>query len=690
MLGWLPFAFIRIVVFFGAGILVALYKPEILPEPASDLIFLSCCVLYLVLVFARRRLNVNPGIAGMMAIFFAGYCNVQLQTDSRRPDHFSKLKVPVEHYTVIVTSTPDEKEHSWKVETRIVEVKTRLGWEQRSGNVLLYLPKADFPQPHANGDKLLIAGSPQPIKAPANPGEFDYKSFLANRNIHYQHYIRAGKVKFLDNTPPSRILQSAHAIRSWSDGVLKRYIHGEREQTLASALVLGVTDGLDNELLNAYAATGSMHVLAVSGLHVGIIYWMILLVFRPLQRHESSKWILAVLSLLILWAYAFVTGLSPSVLRAVTMFSFMALARPWNQRTNIYNILAASAFCLLVYNPYMILSVGFQLSYLAVLGIVSLQPGIYRLWEPTFWLWDEIWKISAVSIAAQLATFALGLYYFHQFPNYFLISNLFAIPGSFLVLILGLVMMMVSFLSPLAAALGWLLEWIIKAMNGIIFSIEMVPFSLTENVYINELQCWAIVLMIGLIYFWTQTKKKQYAIGLSLLCVVFSVAQWNHLREDVWVNKVTVYSIPGHTAIDFVENGHAYYLFDSALTGDALKTKFHISPNRIKGGVGKVSPADPFIRQQDGCTVLVWKGLTIVQLHNEDFRIPPDVTVDYLIISNNSIKNLSAVVSEIDAKEFIVDSSNSFYRAEGLLREAEKYGVEIFSVLHQGAFDLTI
>ncbi len=689
MLAWIPFAFVRIVVFFGAGILVALFKPDILPEPASFLIFLAGCGLYLILVFARRRLNVNPGIAGFVTLFLAGYCNVQLHTDSRRTEHINNLLTPVEYYTAIISLPADEREHSWKINARIVDVKTSMGWEQRSGNVLLYLPKSDFPQPYSIGDKLLIDGAPQPVKSPSNPGEFDYRKFLANRNIHHQHYIRGEKIRFLNNTTPNWIRQQAHAARIGADGLLKKYIHGEREQALASALVLGVTDGLDNELLSAYAATGAMHVLAVSGLHVGIIYWMILILFKPFQRAESSKWILAALSLLILWAYALVTGLAPSVLRAVTMFSFMALARPWNQRTNIYNILAASAFCLLVYDPYMILSIGFQLSYLAVLGIVMLQPGLYRLWEPTHRLWDEIWKITAVSIAAQLATFALGLYYFHQFPNYFLISNLFAIPGSFLVLLLGLLVMMVSFLSPVAAALGWVLGWVIKALNGIIFAIEKIPFSLTENVYINSLQCWTIVLMIGLIYLWVETKKIHYAIGLTVLCLVFSAAQWDHFRKDVLVSKLTVYNIPGHTAIDFAENGNAYYVFDSVLNSDAGKKKFHISPNRIKGGIAKGSPAETFISQQEGCTLMVWNGLTIVQLHSREFKIPPKLAIDYLIISNNAVKDLSSV-KDTEAKAFVVDSSNSFYRADKLLKEAEQYRLRIHSVLHQGAFDLTI
>ena len=331
-----------------------------------------------------------------------------------------------------------------------------------------------------------------------------------------------------------------------------------------------------------------------------------------------------------------------------------------------------------------------SLSYLAVLGIVSLQPGLYRLWEPAHRLWDEVWKISAVSIAAQLATFALGLFYFHQFPNYFLVSNLFAIPGSFLVLILGLVILMISFVSPVAAAVGWALGWIIKALNGIIFTVDRFPFSLTENVYINTLQCWSIFLMIAMIYLWIQTKKTHYAIALSLLCIVFSVAHWNHVGKDVQVKKLTVYSIPGHTAIDFMENGHAYNLSDSALTGDVVKTRFHMLPNRIIGGVSKVSPAGPFMRQLEGCTVIVWNDLTIVQLQQANYRLPEKLIVDYMIISNDAVRNLSGLLANIKTKGVILDSSNSFYRADKLFTEAEKYHINIFSVLHQGAFDLTI
>src|SRR5690606_9892162 len=223
-----------------------------------------------------------------------------------------------------------------------------------------------YEQPVQYGDVLLINGTPEELKEPSNPGEFDYKKFLTYRKTYHQHFLREGDAMKIGYEPSSRVVKYSILAREWADRAVRENVDGKQEQATASALVLGVTEGLDNDLIGAYAATGSLHVLSVSGLHVGIIYWLILLIFRPLNKTTKGKWILAVFSVLALWGYALITGVSPSVLRAVTMFSFVALARRWGQKTNIYNTLAASAICLLVYEPYLIMSVGFQLSYLAV------------------------------------------------------------------------------------------------------------------------------------------------------------------------------------------------------------------------------------------------------------------------------------------------------------------------------------
>ncbi|HKZ36510.1 MAG TPA: ComEC/Rec2 family competence protein, partial [Chryseolinea sp.] len=461
-----------------------------------------------------------------------------------------------------------------------------------------------------------------------------------------------------------------------------------REQGIVSALVLGITDGLDNELLTAYKGTGAMHILAVSGLHVGIIYGLLLFLLKPLQKVKHGKWFLAGISIVVLWLYAFITGLSPSVLRAVTMFSFVALAKPAQHRTNIYNILAASAFCILLYDPYLIMSIGFQLSYLAVLGIVYLQSGIYKLWEPTNRLLDEVWKVSSVSIAAQLATFALGLLYFHQFPNYFLLSNLFVIPGSFIVLIAGLVLLALSFIQPVAFALGFIIEWIIKTLNFIVFAVEDFPFSLVENVYITTFQCWLLLGIILVIILLLHTRKFAYFLAASLILFIYSMAQWNHFQRDVNVQKLTVYNVKGHTAIDLMDRGQTFFIADSVLLKDSDKIGFHITPHRIMLGVNEtVRSGNWLLKDLKGCSLMVWKGKSILRIHDKDFYFPKNLSVNYVIISNNAVKDLAEVRGQIKMEQLIFDSSNAFYLTNKLLKQTKNIQAGVYSVLHQGAFE---
>ncbi|MDH4092714.1 MAG: competence protein ComEC family protein [Cyclobacteriaceae bacterium] len=690
MLRWIPYAFVRIVLFFCGGILLAIYWPEMLDAPTAQALFIAFAFVFLILAFVRRVRAINPGSIGLACIFLAGFINVQLQTDSGAPDNLLSANLPVEYYRAIITKPAEEKDRSWKFEARIFDASTGNKWHTVQDKILLYASKEDFYEPFRYGDMVLIKGAPRVIQPPANPGEFDYARFLSYKHIYHQHYVRKEDVKFLGNDPPNIFLLYATLARRWADGVLKTYIHGEREQSLASALVLGVKDGLDNDLLKAYAATGSMHVLAVSGLHVGIIYWIILALGKPFHQGKFVKWMVAVITLLILWAYAFVTGLSPSVLRAVTMFSFVAIARPWNQRTNIYNILAVSAFCLLLYDPYQIMSVGFQLSYLAVLGIVALQPGLYRLWEPKSLFWDEVWKISAVSIAAQMATFSLGLFYFHQFPSFFLIANLVVIPGSFGILILGLLTLSVSFMEAIAGGVGWTLQWIITILNGIVFQIEKIPFSHVTDIYINSFQCWVLIGMVVTVYLCFEKRRFTYLIVTAMLSIIFSFSMWIHFAGTIAAPTLTIYNVPGHTAIDFIYCGKAHFSGDAALTGNPAKADFQIQPNRRIHGVRKVLSCDSFRKQFQGCAVFVWGDKTILHIQQKEFWLPDDLVFDYVVISNNAAENMRSVLGQVTAKEVVLDSSNTAYYVRKMLIESAELDVAVYAIPHQGAFTLTI
>lgn len=690
MLHWIPYAFVRIVVFFMAGILLGIYAPDLVPEQIAKVLFLAVVLCYVVLVILlRNRKLFNPGFLGLSAIFLAGYLNLLLQTDSRDVRHFIHIQQPLEYYHAVVVSHPDEKDKTWKTEAVVLSVKTAGGWESVQGKVILYISKNDFPSSFHYGDVLLVKGTPARVQPPANPGEFDYQRFLSFRKIYHQHFIRKSDACLVGNDPPSVVMNYAIQSRVWAKNTLDKFIRGEREQATASALVLGVTDGLDDELLTAYASTGAMHVLSVSGLHVGILYWIILLILKPLNKTQKGQWIVAGISVAILWLYAFVTGVSPSVLRAVTMFSLVALARPWNKSTNIYNILAASAFCLLLYEPYLIMSVGFQLSYLAVLGIVYLQPALYRLWEPDQRIWDEVWKIISVSIAAQVATFPLGLLYFHQFPNYFLLSNLVVIPASFLVLVGGVALLAVSFISPVAGALGFLLEWLIRIMNFVIFSVEKIPFSLIEDISITPLQCVLLLAMIATSVLLIQFRKFYYVVMAAGLVLIFAGTQWIDFSQDLTHQKLTVYKVPGHRAMDLTQGGTTYFFSDSALQDD--KIRFHIRPNRLMAGVGVVSngSGQSFTRQRAGYCLMYWNDKTILYLLDKDFQLPEKVEIDFLIIGNNAVRSLGAIADQIKASRIVLDSSNSFYIADRLLKESPAEG-SVHSVLHQGAFSINL
>jgi len=691
MFSWTPYALVRIALVFAAGIITGLYFPDQIPILDVSIIFVTLTISFSVLAYLKwkgRLKYINIGVIGIVAIFLAGYCNVYYSTDSHRPDHFMHDPEPITCYQVRIANQSQEKENSWKVDGEILWVKhDSSSWAPRGGKVLLYFSKKSYRVPFRYGDVLLVKGSPQLLSEPSNPGEFDYKTFLSYRKVYHQDFLPEADVLQVGHQPSSNVFAFAIMAREWAARALEKYVKGEEEQATASALVLGVTDGLDNDLIGAYAATGSLHVLSVSGLHVGIIYWLILLILRPLNNTTRGKVVLAVFSTLVLWAYAFITGLSPSVLRAVTMFSFVALARPWGQQTNIYNTLAASAFCLLLYEPYLIMSEGFQLSYLAVVGIVYLQPKLIVLWQPKAWLWEQIWQITCVSIAAQAATLALGLLYFHQFPVYFLFSNLFVIPVSFVVLVLGIAVVCVSAITPVAAVSGFLLQWTIWFLNWGVYQMEALPGSLIDNIYINTFQCWLLMTAIFGVVFLFELRKIIFLSGVTICMVIFSIVQWIQYYDNIHQRKFVVYNVPGHSAWEMLDNGQAYFFTDSVLANDRNNIRFHIRPNRLRNGVTDIEDGAKreFVAQFAGCRLVVWNGLKILLLEQKDFNVPSNIQFDYVIVGGNSLRSLESV-KPLKFKKLILDSSNSSYFAERLLKDARAEGISMHSVQHQGAF----
>jgi len=694
MLKWIPYVMVRIAAFFIAGILIGIYLPELLPENSAFIVLGVLVLFYFIgYQFLKKSNSVKlyTGVVGLITILVAGYANVLLQTESRDALHILKFEQPILYYTGRIANVPEEKTKSWKILLEIEEVKTETGWTKRKGKTLLYVSKKSEWPNLLFGDKILVKGSPSQISPPANPGEFDFKRFLTFRNIFHQQFVKSDQLQLIDHIKSHGVLYYSNKARAWALNTIKKFVHGDQEQAIALSLVLGVTDGLDNDLQNAYSASGAMHVLAVSGLHVGIIYWMLLIVLKPVSSLSWSRWLMAFVSLVCLWSYAFVTGLSPSVLRAVAMFSFVAIARPFGRGTNIYNTLAASAFLLLIYNSYLIMSVGFQLSYLAVLGIVYLQRPIYNLWETSSWFWDKVWQITCVSIAAQIATFSLGLLYFHQFPVYFLFSNLFVIPGSFIVLVLGIVLLGVSLFPPLAIAIGWLLQQCITLLNWAVFAVEDLPMSLINGIHLTTLQCWLLMASIVSIALVFQLREFRFMVLSFIFILIFSTLQWHHVANSVTRKQFLVYATPGHFAMEWTDHGKSFFVADSTFASDNERIRFHIRPNRILSGVADrhVSSAG-FTQKFTGFQLYIKNGVSVVRIDNGVRDLPKKIAIDYLIVGNNSIRSIAEISGKIKFKKLILDGTNSPWYVDKIEKEAHEENSLVYAVGKKNAFILTL
>lgn len=683
---------VRIALFFTAGILLGIYQPDLVKT--KEVIYLLVILISVyypgyLLLRHRHAIRLFTGLIGLTAVFLFGYLHLLSSTDSRSENHLLTVNDPIQFYEAIVRSAPEARSNSWRLEAEVIRVKTN-DWLDKQGKVLLYISKKSIDKiPWQYGDRLLIRGTPLELTPPANPYEFDFKRFLSFKNIYHQQFLRAEYIQKATDAQHKGHIYYSLRCRQWASSTLNQYLTGEQEQAIASALVLGVKDGIDTDLQNAYAASGAMHVLAVSGLHVGIIYAILLFLLRPLNRFAWSRWVVFLISIVCLWSFAFVTGLSPSVLRAVTMFSFIALARPLGWRTNIYNTLAGSAFLLLLFNPYLIMSVGFQLSYLAVLGIVYLQRPLYNLWEIESRIGDWVWQISCVSIAAQVSTFALGMLYFHQFPVYFLVSNLFVIPLATAILVMGISVLAFSVWSSAAWLMGVFLTLCIKLLNWIVFKVEALPFSLIEEIHLTTFQCWLIMIFLLSLVFMIEFKAMRWLYLAGISSMVLITSQWIHFHDSVNHQQFVVYSVNGFSAMEWITNGQSYFMGDSALVQDQERMRFHIRPNRLNSGVTTINTHLPFQKEiQKDVHVTHWNGNSIVFVQHENYSLTELAEIDYLVVGKNSI-DIRKLDSPLNVKKVILDGSNSRWYANQWKEFCADQHISFHAVLEEGAFVLT-
>ncbi|WP_244210956.1 ComEC/Rec2 family competence protein [Tenacibaculum singaporense] len=348
--------------------------------------------------------------------------------------------------------------------TKYVAKVSQVDSSKTNGYVLLNIQKEATQTSLTVGNKIFTKTPFKKLIPPLNPHQFNYKQYLAKQYIYHQVFIDDHQFKKLENSKLSLISLSAH-IRERIQVSLKQYDFSNDEFAVINALLLGQRQEISKGLLESYTNAGAIHILAISGLHIGILLLLLSYVFKPLEKLPKGMIIKTASIVLFLWSFAFIAGLSASVIRAVTMFTFIAIGQSFKRKKIIEYSLISSMFFLLLIKPMFLFDVGFQLSYLAVFGIIWVQPLLYNLWRPKLWLLDKGWSLFTVSIAAQAGILPISLYYFHQFPGLFMLSNLIIIPFLGSILLFGVIIILLATLNILPQFIANIYGIIISMMN---------------------------------------------------------------------------------------------------------------------------------------------------------------------------------------------------------------------------------
>ncbi len=698
---------LRLLIPFIIGIVGVVYLQ---PNTYNILIIFGICFVVYITLLLIKSLNANFKLRWLYGtllytnFLLAGACLTSLKYSS--PNNSITANDDALLIGEIV-EVPQVKEKTVKVILELKGIKQKEDWIASEGKVITYIQNDSSSTKLNVGNVISFEPKLEDVPAPKNPNEFDFRKYLSYHLIHQQAFLRSNNWSLVAKAPKFNIVKLAHNIRKELILILENYGIKDKELAVASALILGYKDDIDAQLKSAYSSAGAMHVLAVSGLHVGIIFLIFSKLFFFLEKFKSGRVIKGFLLILILWGYALITGLSPSVMRAATMFSFVVVAKTLNRNSSFFNTLAASAFALLIYNPLLIMEVGFQLSYLAVIGIVIIQPWVNNWFTVNNWLGRKIWEITAVSIAAQIATFPLGLLYFHQFPNYFLLSNLIVIPLALAILCLGITTLCFSFIPAIGEYLAIALNYLLQTLNYAVTYIDQLPYSLSENIKFSIADAWLIYISIACIILLIAYRKFKFLLVGALSLITFLVLNILFQINTHQQRKLIVYNIPQHSAINFIDRTDNVLVSDIKLTQNRSKMLFHTQNNWINSGVKneKVVRLDHLIKKHQLSNILridnpnLFTKRNYFQFYNQRIVVIDNnfqfkettnkLPCEVLILTKNTKTNIEQLLEMFNPKQIVIDASNSTYKSEKWITELNELKINFWDVSENGAFELS-
>lgn len=588
---------------------------------------------------------------------------------------------------VRITSELEEKNKTYKAEAEVIQLFRGDSSSKVSGELLLYFAKGDSMPKLSYGDHIYIPNKLQNLRGSGNPGAFDYAQYCRSKNWYHSCYLRPEDWHFT-GTHTSDVWSVFSSWNTFTRNILKRYISDTTVIGIAEALLIGYRKDVDQDTWQAYSNTGIVHIIAISGLHMAMVYasarWLLLL----LPFLKKRKRIAIGLAILFMWLFAALTGLPPSVSRAAVMFTFIGIGEMSDRKIPIYNNLAASALALLCINPSWLFDVGFQLSYLALISLVLFYEPVYHFIYVKSKPIDWIWKLMAGTLAAQILTFPLCVYYFHQFPLLFLITNLVAVPASTVILYLEIVLVIFSWFTPLAKLLGVIVSFLIQWLNAFVFYLSQFSFAVWSGLQITFSEFIVLFLMvitISAFIMWRRTMWLYLSLSLcTLLALLFIGSRWQSLHQQ----KLIVYNVPNQKQLQFIY-GTSYFSPDESTLSKL--TNWHIYTHRPAVNFLHLRSEDSnflsFARQDSTTFYAEFSGKKFLRTSSLSFTLSDTLRIDYLILSKGIHSYQLLPDKKLIPKVIVLDSSIPFYQTQKIKDElSQHFQTEIISVSEDGTY----
>tara|TARA_R100000935_G_scaffold58757_1_gene97602 strand:+ start:39245 stop:41302 length:2058 start_codon:yes stop_codon:yes gene_type:complete len=650
---YVNFSVIRFAVCLALGIVTSycmersgafLITPSTLFTTLALLSILLCATWH----WNKKQLEPSPifGVLVYLFFFLLGFTNHSVRLPGSQPNHFTQVISSKENKLLLQLKVTEELKPDLYNSKYIASVQTINGGTSK-GNILLQVRKDSLPPVLLVDDVFLVSGNIQPVPEPKNPHQFNYAAYMKTVGVYGQLLCKHRAILSSEKGKTTLVGFSEH-IRNHLITKLKSTPLQTNERSILQALVLGQRRDIDKALYNDYAAAGAIHILAVSGLHVGILYFILLSLFKPLTYLKYGSLLRSFLIVIVLWCFAILAGLSPSVVRAVTMFSFFTFATAIKRPTNSFNTLFLSFFLLLLMRPNWLFHVGFQLSYLAVFSILWIQPKLYKLYQPKFYLDRLFWGIITVTIVAQLGIIPLSLYYFHQFPGLFFVTNIVILPVLGILLAGGLLLVVLAACNALPDFFTETYTYCLTLLNSFVSWVAGQDAFLFQDIPFSKLMvAGSYVLLIRLVLLWKQYTYRRLLYCLTSISILITLLIWEKKKSGY--AEMVIFNKSRSTLIGSKENSHLT-VFKSDTAFSETSARYPIKGYKTATAVTSYSEKTlPKYFKFQQKSILVLDSLAISPIQSE---------VNILLLTYSPKVNLERLIDSIKPQQIIADASN--------------------------------